>query len=115
MLHAPHGAICARLLQYVMEANFKALKEREPGHPALRRYAEIAQILTTDPDATALDGIAWVSELVRGLKIPALSKYGMSRTHFPEAVAKTMKASSTKGNPIPLTEAELTGILERAL
>jgi alcohol dehydrogenase class IV len=98
-----------------MEANLKALKTREPGHPALARYDEIAQILTTDPDATASDGVTWVSELVRDLNVPALSTYGMGREHFPEAVEKTLKASSFKGNPIPLTEAELIEMLERAL
>lgn len=114
MLHAPHGAICARLLPSVMEANLKALEMREPGHPALARYAEIAWILTGDPNATASAGVAWVSDLVRDLNIPALATYGISREHFPEALEKTMKSSSFKGNPIPLTEAELTEILEKA-
>ena len=114
MLHAPHGAVCARLLPLVMEANLEALQTREPGHPALARYVEIAQILTGDPNTSASDGIVWISELVRDLNIPPLSAYGMTREHFPEAVEKTMKASSTKGNPIQLTEAELMGILERA-
>ncbi len=31
MLHAPHGAICARLLPLVMEANIKALESRQCG------------------------------------------------------------------------------------
>lgn len=115
MLHAPHGAICARLLPYVMEANLGALMSRQPVHPALARYAEIAQILTGNSDATASDGVAWVSDLVRDLNIPPLSSYGMSRADFPEAVEKTLKASSTKGNPIPLIEGELTEILEKAV
>jgi alcohol dehydrogenase class IV len=115
MLHAPHGAICARLLPLVMEANLKALVARRPDHPALARYEEIAQILTAYPDASAADGVTWVSELVRDLNIPSLSTYGMSREDFPEAVEKTLKASSFKGNPIPLTEAELAEILEKAL
>ena len=115
MLHAPHGAICARLLPSGMEANLNAMQERASEHPALIRYGEIAQILTGNPKAKALDGIAWVDELVRDLDIPPLSSHGMTRTQFPETVEKTMKASSTKGNPLPLTEAELTSILEKAL
>jgi alcohol dehydrogenase class IV len=115
MFDAPHGAICARLLPYVMEANHDALVKRQPGHPALVRYAEIAQILTTDPDASAGDGVIWISKLVRDLKIPALSAYGLRHEHVPEAVEKTLKSSSFNGNPIPLTTAELTEILERAL
>jgi alcohol dehydrogenase class IV len=115
MFDAPHGVICARLLPYVMEANHGALVKRQPGHPALVRYAEIAQIVTTDPDASAGDGVIWISKLVSNLKIPALSAYGLSHEHVPEAVEKTLKSSSFKGNPIPLTAVELTEILERAL
>ena len=115
MLHAPHGAICACLLPLVMDANLKALQARGPEHPAIARYAEIAQILTGDKNATASDGVAWMSDLVRSLNIPALSVYGMSEENFSEAVEKTMKASSFKGNPIPLNEAELRGILEKAI
>jgi alcohol dehydrogenase class IV len=114
MFDAPHGVICARLLPYVMEANLGALM-RQPGHPAMARYTEIGQVLTTDPDAGAAEGLRWVSKLVRDLKIPELSAYGMSHEHVPEAVEKTLKSSSFKGNPIPLTAAELTEILERAL
>jgi alcohol dehydrogenase class IV len=114
MLHAPHGAICARLLPLVMEVNLEALGGRNPEHPSLARYMEIAQILTGNPSASAFDGVMWVSELVRDLNIPALSTYGMTREQFPEVVEKTLKSSSFKGNPISLLEAELGGILEKA-
>lgn len=115
MLHAPHGAICAKLLPLVMEANLKAMNSRQPDHPALARYDEVAQILTGDKNASAFDGVKWVSDLVRDLNIPALSAYGLTRGRFSEAVDKTMKASSTKGNPIVLGEDELREILEKAL
>ncbi|HLO29994.1 MAG TPA: iron-containing alcohol dehydrogenase [Anaerolineales bacterium] len=115
MLHAPHGALCARLLPLAMEANIKALETRQPENPALNRYIEIAQMLTDEKDATAWDGVKWTRELVGTLKIPQLSAYGMSKEHFPEAVEKTMKANSFKGNPIVLNEGELIEILERAL
>ena len=115
MLHAPHGAICAKLLPLVMDANLKAMNSREPNHPALTRYAEVAQILTGDKNATASDGVKWVSDLVRNLNIPTLSVYGMTSELFSDAVQKTMKASSTKGNPIVLTEDELREILEKAM
>jgi alcohol dehydrogenase class IV len=115
MLPAPHGAICARLLPPVMEANLHALMKRQPEHPALARYTKIAQILKNDPGADAADGVNWVSKLVREMNIPSLSSYGMSHEHFPEAVAKTLKASSFKGNPILLTDAELMEILDKTL
>jgi alcohol dehydrogenase class IV len=115
MLDAPHGAICARLLPLVMEANLKALESRQAGHPSIERYDEIAQIVTGNKNAVAQDGMKWVSELVSELNIPPLSAHGMTGAQIPEAVEKTIKASSTKGNPIALTEAELRVILEEAV
>jgi alcohol dehydrogenase class IV len=115
ILHAPHGALCARFLPLVMEANIRAMGSRQPEHPALKRYEEIARILTGDAGATAQDGVRWTSELVNDLKIPRLSAYGMQPEDFPETVQKTQKANSSKGNPILLTETELTEILEKAL
>ena len=115
MLHAPHGAICARLLPLVMEANLKALELRQAGHPSISRYDEIAQIVTGNGKACAQDGLNWVADLARELSIPPLAAHGLSDSQIPEAVEKTMKASSTKGNPIVLTEAELREVLERAM
>ncbi|HEX6035011.1 MAG TPA: iron-containing alcohol dehydrogenase, partial [Anaerolineales bacterium] len=115
MLHAPHGALCARFLPLVMEANIKAMQSRQPGHPALGRYEEIARILTGDSSASAHDGVIWTRELVNDLRISRLSAYGMQPQDFPEAVQKTQMASSFKGNPIVLREKELTEILEAAL
>jgi alcohol dehydrogenase class IV len=115
MLHAPHGVLCARFLPLVMEANIKALEIRQPAHPALGRYEEIAQILTGRKETTAQDGVQWVSELVQALNIPRLSVYGLSEGKFPEAVEKTRNANSFKGNPVALNDKELTAILERAL
>jgi alcohol dehydrogenase class IV len=115
MLHAPHGVLCARFLPLVMEANIKALEARQPEHPALVRYVEIAQILTGGKEATAYHSVMWTSELVKTLKIPRLSAYGMKPEDFSEAVKKTRNANSFKGNPIALDEQELTEILEKAL
>jgi alcohol dehydrogenase class IV len=112
MLNAPHGAICAKLLPLVMDANLKALESR---HASIERFVEIAQIVTENKNASAQDGVQWVSELVRELNIPPLSTHGMAEAHIPEAVQKTLNASSYKGNPISLSEGELTEVLEKAL
>lgn len=115
MLHAPHGILCARFLPLVMETNIRALEARQPDHPALQRYTEIAQILTGDRNASAQDGANWTRGLVNDLKIPWLSRYGLGPDDFPEAIQKTQKANSFKGNPIELDAGELAAILEQAL
>jgi len=112
MLHAPHGAICARLIPLVMHANLQALRTRQPEHPAIDRYTQIARILTGKKTAAAQDGVDWVGDLVSELNIPALGMLGMDLAQIPEAVEKTLKASSFKGNPIALTADELSLILE---
>ena len=52
MVDAPHGAVCAALLAPVVEANVRALGERDPEAPALGRYTEVARLLTGQDDAT---------------------------------------------------------------
>jgi alcohol dehydrogenase class IV len=115
MFPAPHGAICARLLPYVMETNVHALQQRAAESAALARYDEVAQILTTNRKARAQDGVAWVQSLCTALDVPGLSTYGVAHAHFTELIEKSARASSMKGNPIQLTEQEMTAILTRAL
>lgn len=115
MFPAPHGAVCARLLPYVMAMNVQALQARMPESSALRRYDEIARILTGNAQASAADGVRWVQELCRMLQVPPLSEYGMSADDIPLLVEKSTKSSSMKGNPIGLTLDEMREILEQAV
>ena len=113
---APHGAICARLLPFVMEANLRVLS-REPGRPhqALGRFDEVGQMLTGHPNASAADGVAWVRETCELLEIPPLGQYGVGPADVPGLVAQAKQASSMKGNPVVLLDEELAGILQAAL
>ena len=115
MFHAPHGAICGRLLPLVVAVNVRALQERDPESKALRRYDQVAQILTGRLDAKADDGVAWVQELGHALQVPPLSSLGVTDADFPALIEKASRASSMKGNPIKLTPDELQEILARAL
>jgi alcohol dehydrogenase class IV len=114
MISAAHGAICAGLLPFVMEANIQALKNRLPGSEALARYDDIAQILTGNTTAQASDGIKWIFELCKALEILPLARLGLKEQDSPTAVAKAQKSSSMKGNPIDLMQDELTKILKKA-
>jgi alcohol dehydrogenase class IV len=115
MFDGPHGAVCAALLPHVMALNVKALRERMPDGEALRRYDEMAQILTGDPEAVAADGVVWVRDLCEDLRVPPLGAYGLTPQDFPDLIEKAGKSSSMQGNPIQLSPAEMTEILERAL
>ncbi|NDV27836.1 iron-containing alcohol dehydrogenase [Desulfovibrio sp. JC010] len=112
---APHGAVCAALLPYVMEINIRVLKERDPQNPALAAYTETAKILTGNNSAQAADGIEWIKDICAEMKIPGLGEIGVQEKDFKSVAAKAARASSMKGNPIELTEDELLEILEKAL
>ncbi len=115
MYPAPHGAVCARLLPFVMEVNLRALRKRDRNSPALERYTEVTALLTGNALARVEDGVRWVQVLTRTLNIPPLAVYGVTKADFPAIVEQAEKSSSMKGNPIALTEEELTEILEKAI
>ncbi len=115
MFPAPHGAVCARLLPSVMAINVMALAERQPDSMALRRYDEVARILTANPSATAQDGVIWVEELCAALHIPALGTYGMTSEHLSELVERSAVASSMQANPLKLTNGEMLEMLVLAM
>jgi alcohol dehydrogenase class IV len=112
---APHGAVCARLLPLVMETNLHALRIREPDSSYITRYDEIACLLTGYEKAGADAGVNWINELRQALDIHPLKEYGLNPEDFQAIVEQSQRASSMKGNPIKLTDEELTNILENAV
>ena len=114
-LSAPHGAVCAALLAAAMGVNLRALRDRALDHPALRRMAEVATLVTGQSEATPEDAIGWLQELTAALSIPGLASYRLSEEEIPAVVMDAQKASSMRGNPIELTDAEVSEIVTRSL
>lgn len=112
MWRAPHGAVCAALLPAVMRANVAALRARAPDHPALARYQALDAILASGTDVSAS---TWVSELTGGMGIAGLASLGMTAADIPLLVEKARAASSMRGNPIALTDHELTAIVAESM
>ncbi len=121
---APHGSICAALLPHVVEANLRALRDRQPDSPALARYDEIARLLTGRPTAAASDCVTWLKDLHRSLAVPglrALVPAGGPPLRDSEghpaylAIEPARHSSSMRGNPIELTRDELREIVEQAM
>jgi alcohol dehydrogenase class IV len=111
---APHGAICGRLLPFVVAANLTALYRRASDSPALARFEELAKIITSNSSAGAEDGIIWLRNLCDRLGVPGLSTYGFTLAHTQDLIAKSIRSSSMRGNPIDLTTQELEMVLEQA-
>jgi alcohol dehydrogenase class IV len=114
-ISAHHGAICARLLPEVMKANIEAIAARSSTNPAGERYAEVARLLTGNPNSTADDAVRWVRDICRQINIKPLSLFGMVNEQFSRIIDYAKVASSMKGNPITLSDAELRNILGESL
>jgi alcohol dehydrogenase class IV len=114
-LSAPHGAVCAATLAAAVDVNLRALRERAPEHPALPRITEVATLLTARSDATAEDAIAWLQELTGALSIPGLAGYGLNHDQIDAVVTAAQNASSMRGNPIQLSDQEISEIVARSL
>jgi alcohol dehydrogenase class IV len=114
MVDAPHGAVCAALLAPVVQANVRALREREPGSPALVRYTHVARLLTRREDAAIEDAVAWLRETAAALHVPSLSAVGLRPDQHAEVAHNAARSSSMQGNPVALMDGELRQVLEAA-
>ena len=114
MFQIPHGAVCACLLPAVMEVNIEVLKEKNRKEQ-LMKFDEVAKLLTGNNSAVAEDGYFWVKDLIKKLKIPALSDFQLTENEFPELIEKAGNSSSMKGNPVELSHKQLYSILEKSL
>jgi len=115
MFPSPHGDVCGRILPEVMEMNINALQQRLPDSKALSRYEEIAGMVLSDRNSSAMDGAAWVKKLCQRLKMTPLSTYGMSEDNLDTLIQQSQRSSSMQGNPVQLTDEELRGILRQAI
>jgi alcohol dehydrogenase class IV len=111
----PHGALCARLLPFVMDANIQALKDHPTGPATLARYDEVARVLTGKSAASALDGVKWVHDLCAEFQIPPLRQAGLTTEACTSIIPAAQRASSMKGNPVALPDDTLLQILELAI
>jgi alcohol dehydrogenase class IV len=97
----------------VFAINHEAVRTRGSGG-SLKRFDQVAAVLTGNPSAEAADAINWLAQLIADLRVPSLASYGIKRQDFPEIVKKSAAASSMKANPVALSTDEMIAILERA-
>jgi alcohol dehydrogenase len=119
LLPIPHGAACGAVLWQVTDATIRALADREPGHPALVRYATLGRVLgrlpETTPDGAARDALVRVlRETVAAVGAPGLGTFGLDVAGVPAVVAGS-RGSSMRTHPITLSDEELTAILTASL
>ena len=108
----PHGMACAALLAPVIDANVRALRS---GSPVLDRFAEVARLLTGKPGASIQDGLDWIRETLILLAVPGLAGFGLGPEDADDIAAKALTSSSMQGNPVALSQDDLTAIILEAL
>jgi alcohol dehydrogenase class IV len=111
----PHGLACAALLAPVIEANVRAARSSPSGADVLDRYTEAAGLLTRQSDASDEDGLSWIRETLTLLQVPGLAAFGLGPQQADDIAAKALVSSSMKGNPVPLSHADLKAIVLEAL
>jgi alcohol dehydrogenase len=114
----PHGVVCGTLLATATEINIRALRDRHPRHPALRKYAELGALLCGKPfaDEAAAQAalVALLHEWTAQLNLPRLRDFEVSTADFPRIIANC-RGNSMKTNPIVLDDEEVREILEQRL
>jgi alcohol dehydrogenase len=110
----PHGVACGTLVATATRVNIETLRAREPGHPALEKYAQVGRLLSRQGQlgqdaahATLIDTLeVWTS----ALQLPRLAHYGVTQADIPRIVAHS-RGSSMKTNPVRLEDSEIAAIL----
>ena len=114
----PHGVACGTLLGAATRINIEAMSEREPGNPALPKYAEIGRRFAVQKGLNgpaARDFLLTVlAQWEQRLALPRLSDYGVRGEAIPRVVAAS-RGSSMKTNPLVLTDAEVAAIVAARL
>ena len=114
----PHGVACGATVAAATEANIRALEEREPGSPALAKYAQIGRLLRgkvpMDDTGARVFLVQILTEWTARMRVPPLSAYGIREADLDMIVANC-RGSSMKTNPIDLADEEVRAILRRCL
>ncbi len=114
MVSAPHGAVCARLLPLVVDANYRAIADRG-NEGQLCRFEAVARIINPHGEPNISLAVEKLHDLVTELAIPGIESYGFTKDRIDELIDKALQSSSMKGNPIELKREELESILDQAL
>lgn len=114
----PHGVVCGTLVAAATGINIQALRERDPDHPALGKYAQVGRMLSGRnvlPDGAACEALVEVLQSWTGqLGLPRLADYGVGEGDLGRIVANC-RGSSMKTNPIVLTDDEVRAVLAARL
>ncbi|MDR9498394.1 MAG: iron-containing alcohol dehydrogenase [Hydrogenovibrio sp.] len=119
---APHGAVCARLLAPIIQANIDALETQTDTPQApnlLHKYAQVGALLCaeTQDDSEAAQRQALIQtleNLTRRYVPQGLGQYGLTQDNL-SPVLENCRSGSMTGNPVSLADDTLYQALLSAL
>ena len=110
----PHGVACGTLVAAATRVNIDALRNHEPGHAALEKYAQVGRLLSKQgqlgQDAAHTALLETLESWTHVLKLPTLAHYGVTPADIPRIVANS-RGSSMKTNPVQLGDEDIAAIL----
>jgi alcohol dehydrogenase class IV len=112
---APHGFVCAVLLAPACAINIARLRAASPPQPALKRYAELARLLTGAAEAGPDDAVAWLHRLTADLPLDRAPLERMAAVPEDRLIAGALAASSMNGNPVTLDARDVRAIWQAAV
>ena len=114
----PHGVACGTLVAAATQINIQALQQRTPDSIALRKYAQLGRLLSSDETLSDLAAhtalISILDDWTEEMRLPRLNHYGVSADDLPRIVANS-RGSSMKTNPVLLTDHEIEAVLRMRL
>ncbi|MEV8467567.1 iron-containing alcohol dehydrogenase [Fluviibacterium sp. DFM31] len=106
-----HGAICGRLLAAALRVN--ARKAGQLNLP-MQRFEAVDAWLADGLGADRSQGLAALQAFVGAQQLPTLAQLHVPEADFDAVAEQALTASSTKGNPVPLSAQDITEILAQA-
>jgi alcohol dehydrogenase len=105
-----HGVVCGTLVSAATRLNIEVMQERDPGNPALAKYAEVGRLLSGGQGATTAEDrrnlVLMLQAWTERLSLPPLSALGVTASDVARIVANS-RGSSMKTNPVVLTDEEI--------
>ena len=113
-----HGVACGTLLAEAVDINIRLLRQREPGSPALEKYARVGSLfglpVACDEAKSHELLISTLRRWVTSLEIKRLGEFGISEESIPALIAECW-SSNMRSNPAQMTEENVAELVRRRL
>jgi alcohol dehydrogenase len=113
---APHGIVCAKLLAPITSANIETLLATDPNSLILNKYKQVGQLFNPNlADSQLLTGLLkTLTNYAFNYTPQGLSQYGLALNNISQII-KNCRSGSMLGNPVRLSDEQLTQAVTSSL